>query len=633
MARATTTDAPYAPTLAPAELQWEQGQPVSAVYGDVYFSREDGLQESRYVFLEQNRLAERFAALGRGESFVVAETGFGTGLNFLATWQLWRESSHRTDTVLHFISLERHPLSAEDMTRCVALWPELAPLAEQLMARYPPLTEGLHRLCLDGGRVKLSLYFGDAADALADLQFQADAWFLDGFAPACNPDLWAEQITTAIAQHSHQGTSLATFTSAGRVRRALAHAGFTMSRIPGFGRKREMLRGEFLAADPCHRAGSSGDILVIGAGIAGSLLANNLARRGRRVTVLDAGDRPGAGASGNAQGALYVKLGVDYSPQTRLALAALLFGQRFYPVQTPRAWHPSGLLQMAYAPQEADRQERFLARNQYPASVLRPVTQQEASELCGLPLPAGGLWFGNSGWLEPRALCGQLLDHPNIRVKLGFRVTRLMPCNGRWHVSGDGEPQVAADTVVLCAGDRTPELLPVAGGYRFRAIRGQVTSIPQESMATPRAVVCGSSYLNPAHDGQCLTGATFDLHDESETVSLASHRENLEQLEQNLPGIWRDGPPPLSAVSGRVGFRCTTHDYQPAVGPLATPGGRTLEGVEVFTGLGSKGLAYAPLLAEFLADRLTGQPEALPLSLSQRLVPDRCREPDRQISA
>lgn len=628
------TEASPRPALAAAQIDWQNGQPVSRQYGDVYFSQDDGLAESRYVFLHQNRLAERFACLRPNDAFVIAETGFGTGLNFLATWHMWRNARPPKGAVLHFVSVERHPLTADDLAQAVALWPELAGLAEALLRQYPPLTEGLHRLSLDGGSVKLSLYFGDVLDGFAELRFSADAWFLDGFAPARNPDLWAEQVTRAIAVHSHHGTTLATFTSVGRVRRALVDAGFAMTRQPGYGRKREMLSGHLDKPAQPLEAGEAGDIVIIGAGIAGCLLAHNLAQRGRRVTVLDAGHDAGAGASGNSQGALYVKLGVDYSPQTRLALSALLFSQRFYPLNTPTAWHATGLFQMAWNQQEADRQHRFLNRNHYPESLLKPVSAREASELCGLAMPAGGLWFPDSGWLAPKDLCRGLLDHPNITTRLGFRLSRLMPCNGRWHVSGEGQPQLAADTVVICAGHKTPELLPASGGFRFRAIRGQVTSVPEDAVNAPQAVVCGSRYLNPSHDGQCLTGATFDLHDPSESVSAVSHEENLQQLGEILPSVWRGAQAPSPAsVSGRVAFRCTTHDYQPTVGTLTSRTGQPLEGMEVFTGLGSKGLAYAPLLAEFLADRLTGQPEALPLSLSQRLSPDRCREPEAQKSA
>lgn len=614
---------PSLPSIEPATLEWRDGQPVSSRFGDVYFSRENGLEETHYVFLGHNRLPERFANLGSGDSFVVAETGFGTGLNFLATWETFRDNAP-AGASLHFVSVERYPLRLEDLRQALSLWPELSPLAAALQAQYPPLVTGCHRLVLDGGRVRLTLYFGDVLEALDDMSFQADAWFLDGFAPACNPDLWEETVIQQVRQHSRPGTTLATFTAVGRIRRGFAEAGFSMERVAGFGRKRDMIRGELPSADR-SAAGEPGTVLVVGAGIAGALLARNLADRGNQVIVADQGDAPGAGASGNTQGALYAKLGVEFNAQTRLSLAALLHAQRYYPQHTPELWHGSGLLMLAASESERQRQHKFLQKNQYPDSILRPVSAGQAEELTGVPCPEGGLWFGQSGWLEPARLCQVLLDHPAITTEFGFRATRLLPCNNRWCLSGDGRQDLVADTVVIAAGHQTRSLMPVMGNYRLKAIRGQVTSLPAEAVdAHPRAVIAGTRYLNPAMNGQMLTGATFDLHDDDPDERLSSHLENIDGLADMLPGLTMDRDALISAASGRVAFRCTTHDYQPVAGPMVNGEGQVLEGAWLFTGLGSKGLMWAPLLAEYLADRLTHQPSALPLSLANRVDPVRC---------
>ncbi|HCW89095.1 MAG TPA: FAD-dependent cmnm(5)s(2)U34 oxidoreductase, partial [Marinobacter sp.] len=149
------------PALETADIEWdERGVPRSRRFGDVYFSQENGLEETRYVFLRHNRLAERFRALDPGQAFVIAETGFGTGLNFLAAWQLWEQTAPQ-DAILHFVSVERYPLSRKDLARAQACWPELGPLADALQACYPPAITGLHRVRLAGGRVRLSLYLGD----------------------------------------------------------------------------------------------------------------------------------------------------------------------------------------------------------------------------------------------------------------------------------------------------------------------------------------------------------------------------------------------------------------------------------------------------------------------------------------
>lgn len=234
-----------------AQLHWDdQGQPLSSTYDDVYFSRLSGLEETRYVFLQHNRLAERFAALQAGECLVVGETGFGTGLNFLCTWQLFRLHAP-ANACLHFISVEKFPLQVGDLQQALALWPELNELAGALQSLYPALLDGAQSIHLDEGRVRLSLLVGDAAEQLAGLDARVDAWFLDGFAPAKNPEMWTDALFQQLARLSAPGATLATFTSAGFVRRGLQAAGFAMQRSKGFGFKRQMLSGQLApVADP-----------------------------------------------------------------------------------------------------------------------------------------------------------------------------------------------------------------------------------------------------------------------------------------------------------------------------------------------------------------------------------------------
>lgn len=614
------------PAIETAEIDWQDGQPVSRAFGDVYFSRENGLEETRYVFLGHNRIEQRFAALEASASFVVAETGFGTGLNFLATWQAWEQHAP-PDARLHFVSVERYPLTPADLEKALALWPELAPLAEALLAQYPALVTGAHRLVFDSGRVRLTLYFGEAQDAWSNLRFLADAWYLDGFAPALNPDLWLEQLIGQIALHSRPGATVATFTAVGAVRRALLAAGFAMRKVPGFGRKREMLAGEFNAMDSAVPHRKQSPLTIVGAGIAAALTARNLAERGREVRVFSAGNGPADGASGNPQAALYVKLGVDYGQEAQLALHALIHAQRTYQRYDPdhtRFWHPTGLLQLAGNDREADRQRRFLDRNRYPADILNPVNATDAQRLSGSSVQFGGLWFPNSGWLEPPRLCQRLLDHPRIQCHYGYEVVQVAYVGEQWQlVFANGEAH-RSDEAILTGGHQVANLLPNGQDYRFRAIRGQVSQLPAAAIDGTDSVICGESYLNPIHGGYAVTGATFDL-DKTHPEPLAeSHQENIDRLSSWLPGIWAQGEPPAKdSLPGRVSFRCTTHDYQPVVGAV----GATDEpqGLYVLTGLGSKGFALAPLLAEWLADVICGDPECLEPTLSDRLSITRCR--------
>ncbi|NMT64830.1 bifunctional tRNA (5-methylaminomethyl-2-thiouridine)(34)-methyltransferase MnmD/FAD-dependent 5-carboxymethylaminomethyl-2-thiouridine(34) oxidoreductase MnmC [Marinobacter orientalis] len=625
------------PSIETAAIEWREGVPCSTRFDDVYFSRDDGLEEARHVFIRHNRLAERFARVPAGGSFAIAETGFGTGLNFLAAWQTWEASGPADNACLHFISAERYPLDREDLRQALSLWPELGDYAAQLLDQYPPPVQGAHRLVLAAGRIRLTLFFGDVLEAWRELDFHADAWFLDGFAPAKNPDMWEQAAITALRRHSRPGTTMATFTAVGEVRRLLTNAGFTMRKTPGFGRKLEMMAGELPRVPEAggHESPTAPhSIAIIGAGVAGSLLARNLAQRGVEVTLIDRAADAGMAASGNCQGALYVKLGVEFNDQAKLGLSSLLFSQRYYAQSGDHCWHPTGLIQLAYSDTEAVRQARFIARNDYPQAVLRPIDATEASRLAGIPVNSDGLWFPLSGWLEPGRLCRSLVRHSRIRHCFGFDVHRLTPCNGRWHIAGNGEQDVVADRVVICAGHLTPELIPLRSEFRFRTIRGQVSHLPEPSLNNPAVVLCGPGYINPAHKGTALTGATFDLHDHSPALSVESHRENLSMLASMVPSVFSGPAMQLdpALLEGKVAFRCTTHDYQPVAGPLTDPAGRTLEGIDLFTGLGSKGLTYAPLLAEYLADRITGQPQCLPASLARRVATQRCHRRDASAS-
>ncbi|MGZ8252540.1 MAG: tRNA (5-methylaminomethyl-2-thiouridine)(34)-methyltransferase MnmD, partial [Methylophilaceae bacterium] len=277
-----------------ASIRWQAGQPYSTEFDDIYFSTESGLEETRYVFLAQNQLTERWRSMG-ADLFTIAETGFGTGLNFLCAWQLWDEIAPQ-QARLHFVSTEQYPLTQADMQTALALWPELSEHSQQLLAQYPDLSSGWHRLVFNQGRVTLTLMIGDANNTLPQLKAHVDAWFLDGFAPAKNPAMWQPALFANMARLSHAGTSFATFTSAGVVRRGLEAAGFSANKVAGYGRKREMLSGHYQDPKPIVRTVSvvpkdtdpqSPQAIVIGGGIAGTASSHALARRGWQVTLIE----------------------------------------------------------------------------------------------------------------------------------------------------------------------------------------------------------------------------------------------------------------------------------------------------------------------------------------------------------
>ncbi|MCF5395896.1 bifunctional tRNA (5-methylaminomethyl-2-thiouridine)(34)-methyltransferase MnmD/FAD-dependent 5-carboxymethylaminomethyl-2-thiouridine(34) oxidoreductase MnmC, partial [Pseudomonas syringae] len=318
-----------------AQIDWdEHGNPRSRDFSDVYFSTESGLEETRHVFLVQNDLRQRFTELPDGGRLIIGETGFGTGLNFLCAWQLFDECAP-ANARLQFVSVEKYPLSHADLQRALALWPELSPFAGQLLDQYVAVHEGFQRLVFAGGRVTLTLLIGDALQMLPQLDGQMDAWFLDGFAPAKNPEMWTPELFAELARLSTSSTTIGTFTSTGWVRRSLNAAGFKMKRVPGIGHKWEVLRGTFIAwpEDVAHPPaakpwfarpapiGGERKALVIGAGLAGCATAQSLAQRGWQVSLLERHAAPAQEASGNPQGVLYLKLSAHGTALSQLILS------------------------------------------------------------------------------------------------------------------------------------------------------------------------------------------------------------------------------------------------------------------------------------------------------------------------
>ena len=314
-----------------AELEWNNGTPRSAGFDDVYFSTEGGIEETRYVFLQQNRLPQRWQ---QQESFVIAETGFGTGLNFLVTLQTWLQSAP-AGARLHYISIENRPVSPGDIARLAGRWPGLGPCVDELLDIYPPPVPGMHLLEFAAGAVRLHLIFDDVEAALARFNHKVDAWYLDGFAPSRNPDMWSPRVFELVGRNTRTGGSFATYTAAGTVRRGLADAGFVVQKSAGFGAKREMLKGFMFEQHcggvdkpwfevPAHRHRQK-HAAIIGAGLTGLTAAYALCRRGWRITLLDRHAGIAEGASGNPAGLLMPRLSLDLTLDARFYINAFIY--------------------------------------------------------------------------------------------------------------------------------------------------------------------------------------------------------------------------------------------------------------------------------------------------------------------
>ncbi|UVM62980.1 bifunctional tRNA (5-methylaminomethyl-2-thiouridine)(34)-methyltransferase MnmD/FAD-dependent 5-carboxymethylaminomethyl-2-thiouridine(34) oxidoreductase MnmC [Pseudomonas sp. B21-010] len=642
-----------------AQLDWDdQGRPRSRVFDDVYFSDQSGLEETRYVFLEQNNLAERFAALADDGRLVIGETGFGTGLNFLCAWQLFEQCAP-AGARLHFVSVEKYPLSPEDLRRALALWPQLSLQAEQLLEQYVAIHQGFQRLVLAGGRVTLTLLIGDALEQLPQLDGQIDAWFLDGFAPARNPEMWTAELFAELARLAAPDATLSTFTSTGWVRRLLNAAGFKMKRTPGIGHKWEILRGVFLgwpeqtpapsSAKPWYArpAALTGErrALVIGGGLAGCASAASLAARGWQVTLLERHAGLAEEASGNPQGVLYLKLSAHGTALSQMILSGFGYTRRVLEqLQRGTDWDACGVLQLAFNSKEAERQAQLAEA--FPRDLLHTLDQSEAQVRSGIGLASGGLFYPEGGWVHPPALCRWQASRTAIDVQPHHEVLQLRRVDGHWQ-AWDGERCLASAPVAILASAAEIKRFEPAADLPLKRIRGQITRLPQTSRSQSLAtVVCAEGYVAPPRLGEHTLGASFDFNNDDLTPTAAEHAGNLQMLEEislDLVDRLNAGSLDPERLEGRAAFRCTSPDYLPIVGPLADRPAFTeayaalgkdarqvpdtpcpwLDGLYINSGHGSRGLITAPLSGELIAAWLDNEPLPLPRSVAEACHPNR----------
>jgi tRNA 5-methylaminomethyl-2-thiouridine biosynthesis bifunctional protein len=593
------TDPEPDPRDADTPVIWAaDGTPRSRRFGDVYFSSADGLAESQAVFLAGCGLPLAWAGRAR---FTVGELGFGSGLNILALLDLWRRT-RPAGARLQVFSIEAFPMPAADARRVLAAWPEAAALAERLLSRWPRRTPGFHRLDFPELDASLDLAVMDVAEALEAWDGQADAWFLDGFSPACNPAMWSPAVFEALRRRSAPGARAATFTVAGEVRRGLAGAGFEVAKAPGFGRKRERLEARLpgaVAPGPDRPP----RVAIVGGRIAGAALVRAFRALGATVEVLEAVP-PDPKGPGNPAGLVMPRLDAGGGPVAQFYAQAMARAGDLY------ADHPQGLiargaLQLETGPKDAGRFDRIAASDLFTPGAIVRLSAAELGERLGEAAGAGGLDLTEALVVQPAAVLGDWLGGAVRTAK----VARMARDGAAWRLFDPDDREVGeAEIVCLAAGLGCRALAPDAP---LAPVRGQVSFL-----AAPErpAAAIGGGYLIPTRDG-LLFGATHDRGDEASDVRAIDTRRNLDLLRRVRPALADAlAEAPLQA---RAGVRAVTPDFLPLAGALGEPG------LYILSGLGSRGLCAAPLLAEHVAAIALGAASPLPRSLSAIVDPGR----------
>jgi tRNA 5-methylaminomethyl-2-thiouridine biosynthesis bifunctional protein len=593
-------------------------------FDDMYFAARDGLAESRHVFIDGTNFAE---TLHRHKHLTIAETGFGSGLNFLAVLDVLQKfPDYQPDYQIDYIAFESRPLPADVIARTHAGFPSLAAHSIALLDNLPPRWPGLHLCHFNQGQVRLHLRYGEAEDCLAQSRFCADIWFLDGFAPAKNPDMWSDAVLAHIGRLTRAGGRLASFTAARMVRDGLSAAGFAINKKPGFGDKRDMITGvktgvkppiQTVPASPKRTAPEKKPpekkphVGIIGGGISGASVAAGLRHRRIAATILDAGPRLATAASGNRLALLSPRLSVDHNAASQLSACCLAYAAKCS--DQAAASIAGKVVSLDWPEREASRQDKF-RRQYWPDDLLRAGDASAATVAAGMAMPTGGVVHDYGRVIDPARLCHYLAgDTPTI---FDSEITQMSRRDSALILDIKDGRQYAFDVIVLATGASLPDILTLLSidGVRIDVTSGQVSHIPEQpGLADLQAGLSFGGYLTPSHNGFHELGATFDRSGcgDFDDAAFAHNRNLLPPALQRLFGH-------LDSAGGRISQRASAPDRNPVMGRLD-------DGIYLLGAVGARGFTLAPLLGEYLAAEIAAMPNCLSHHMQATLDPFRFR--------
>jgi tRNA 5-methylaminomethyl-2-thiouridine biosynthesis bifunctional protein len=652
-------------TISNANIRFnENGTPYAIQFEDPYFSDGQGLDETTHVFIKNNKLLTRWKNW-QEQQFVIAETGFGTGLNFLVTLLHFEEFYRHTKNVgfrLHFISVEKFPICHADLSKIFLLYPELEKYSQSLLEQYPIPVAGCHRLNFLDGKVILDLWLGDVHDVLPKIENKpsglVDTWFLDGFSPSKNPDMWTQFLFKNMALLAKDQCHFATFTAAGNVKRGLREAGFEVQRQPAHGLKKDMLAGSinrstdtlsrlpYYTRTPATISNKKANVAIIGGGLAGANCAYSLSKRGMRSTIYCQDNGLAKGASGNAQGGFYPQLNAEAGHASQIHALSFNYASKLYRqllnqgIRFSHQW--CGTIQLAFNDKVASRYRKLIENQTWPDSLIHWIDAQQATALANVDLPYSGLYVPQGGWINLPELVAGLIKAAGSDVEVNKKLTSLVRVGSAWQLNWQDGSQSEADIVVMATGSHSIDCEQMSQ-LPFRLVRGQVEAInSQNELANLSTVLCHKGYLTPAWQGTHAMGSTYVKDDRQYDYRLTEQHTNLAMHQQALAECaWINDVQPT--VHGRAAIRCSTPDHLPMVGAVPDTGKQLAQYHDLYKalpakyypqpinydnlfmlcGLGSRGLTNAPLCAELLTSQILNEPLPLSSHLLDTLNPNR----------
>jgi tRNA 5-methylaminomethyl-2-thiouridine biosynthesis bifunctional protein len=540
-------------------LEWDNDKPFSAEFNDVYYSRKNGLGETNLVFLQGNNLPQ--AWIGQPQ-FTIAETGFGTGLNFLATWKLFEETA-TGDERLDFISTEKFPMHTDDLAKSLAPWRDEVgdKYIDRLLEIYPPRFPGFHRRWISD-RVTLTIIFDDVLRAFRQLSQPIDAWYLDGFAPKNNLEMWNAELFQEIANLSHSETTLASFTAAGFVKRGLKEAGFTIKREKGFGYKYHRITGKFKGENKKPLIQKPETITIIGSGLAGAACAFALKRRGVETIIVEKNAELGLGASGNRLGLINPRIEAQDNPRNDAGLSAFSFANHVLQGLTNIEYKQNGALHVFASPEKKAKLQKIAEQHDW----LEPHLQLQESYLA----------YHDSASVNTSMLVKALLN--GITIKFNQSITEL------------------SDNPTILACGWGLKAFPFLEKIPFQPIRGQVTYARIPDLQMDQMLMFGN-YIAPVKDDLYCLGASFEQNNDQPVIKDEDDQKNIAAAKEMIGGK------EIIFTDHWAQIRTASRDRFPIVGKLPNYDQLYISGA-----LGSHGIQFSLLHAEILACLLTGAP-------------------------
>ena len=634
----------------------QEGIPFSLDYQDTYYSLSGPVEESHYVFIQANELEQRW----QGKDFTIAEIGFGFGLNFLTSCQMWLASNNNQHQ-LHYISFEKHPVKKVDMLQCHKNLGIESDLSSILYVQYPLPVSGFHRIHFNKHNIYLTLIYGDASEYLSQASFEADCWYLDGFSPSKNQDLWSRKIADEIYRLSKHGGTFSTYSAASQVNNNFRDAGFSIKKYAGFHNKREMLRGRCekrLKESNFHYRQKSWfnlpsvsaidkHITVIGAGLAGICIAAAMAKRNWHITVVDKHPHPAMESSGNKNAILMPRLSADHDAQSQITLSGYLYSIRYLNTIKQRMpdihWEQCGAIQLPRDQKQQQRMKQLIDQERIPDDLLYAVDKNRIQTLCGCFCANDGWYIPLAGWATPEEICCTLLEiyKDNINFIGDSEVSAINDDSNTWSLIDNQQHKISNSPYLVIANANNACQFRQTQWCRTYPKRGQITYLKKSSSNIhPSKIICSDAYITPKIEDQYVLGASFITADTSEELRTSEHLDNIARVKKMIPSF---EPDTSETVDGRAAIRAVSQDRLPIVGPVAKAdkfyemyaqaalGATNIcyghpvyhRGLYIATAFGSRGLAWIPLCAEIIACMINNEPLPVGKSLINSMHPSR----------